>query len=77
MARPATQVAGFQTLTSGLRRVIWRHDRPSVFAGTSARGPAMLREVLKARHGGGRVTHRSRCPLRAQSDEVDAEREMT
>jgi hypothetical protein len=27
VARPANGVAGFQTLTSGLRRVIWRHAR--------------------------------------------------
>jgi hypothetical protein len=25
VVRPATPVAGFQTLTSGLRRVIWSH----------------------------------------------------
>jgi hypothetical protein len=33
VARPATGVAGFQTVTSGLRRVIWRHVATIGFRG--------------------------------------------
>jgi hypothetical protein len=37
--RPATGLANFQTLTSGLRRVIWSMPRASVFAGRPGRTP--------------------------------------
>ena len=33
--RPATGLASFQTLTSGIRRVIWRHAPTVGFRGTS------------------------------------------
>src|SRR4029077_16599782 len=43
VARPATGVAGFQTTTSGLRRVIWRACSDHRFSrGSSARVPALL-----------------------------------
>jgi hypothetical protein len=55
-------------------------SRPSVFAGASARVPALLEidpELSKVHPKSGRVTHRSRCPLRAESDVGETRREMT
>jgi hypothetical protein len=53
--------------------------RPSVFAGKlRARSCAACDpDLSKAHLNSGRVTQRSRCPLRAQSDVVDTQREMT
>jgi hypothetical protein len=76
----ATRVAGFQTATSGVRRVIWRHDPTVGFRGDlRARSCAACDDpdLPNAHPKSGRVTHRSRCPLRAQSDAIYARREMT
>jgi hypothetical protein len=72
VARLASGAVGFQTLTNGLRRVIWRHVRPSVFAGTSSRVPALLVILISRRRhlNSGRATHRGRGPFRAQSDSM-------
>jgi hypothetical protein len=79
VAPPATQVAG---VPNGRQWTPQSHLEASLTIGF--RGDLRARscaacdpDLSKAHPKSGRVTDRSRCPLRAQSDVIDARREMT